>query len=114
WHEHGDNDTADDDGQEYDHDGFQKGGHGRDGVVDFFVVVVGDFEQHFRERAGLLTDVHHADDHGREDAGGFQRGGDGFTLFDAVMDRLHGAADNDVAGGFAHDGKRLQNGNAAA
>ena len=56
-----------------------------DGVVHFFVVIVGDFQEHFRQGAGLFADVHHADDHGRENAGGLQRGGDGFAFLDAFM-----------------------------
>src|SRR2546430_1964632 len=66
--EHGDNDAADNDGQEDDHDRFEQGGHGSDGVIDFFVVVIGNLQQHFRQGTGLLTDVHHANDHGGKDA----------------------------------------------
>src|SRR5580765_5700552 len=72
--EHGDDDAADDHGEEDDHDRFEEGGHGGHGIVHFFVVVIGDFEKHFREGASLFADVDHADDHGREDAAGFERG----------------------------------------
>ena len=112
--EHGDDDAADDDGQEDDHDRFEQRGHGRDGVIHLVVVVVGDLEQHFRQGAGLLADVHHADDHGREDAGGFEGGGDGFALLDALVDGADGVADDDVAGGFLDDGQGLEDGHAAA
>ena len=62
----------------------------------------------------MLADVHHADDHGWEDAGGFEGGGDGFALFDAFVDLVDGIADDDVAGGFFDDGQSLQDGDAAA
>jgi hypothetical protein len=51
---------------------------------------------------------------GGKDAGGFQRGGDGFAFLDAFMDGGDGVADDDVAGGFLDDGQGLQNGHAAA
>src|ERR1035441_7839467 len=112
--EHGDDDAADDDGQKDDHDRFQEGSHGGDGVVHLFIVVVGNFHQHFGQGAGLFADIHHADDHGWEDAGSFQRGGDGFAFLDAFMDIGNGLGDNDVAGGFLDDGQSLKNGHAAA
>src|SRR4029077_9178797 len=112
--EHGDDDAADDDGQKDDHDGFEQGGHGRDGVIDLIVVVVGNLEKHFGQGAGLLADIDHRDDHGGEDARGLEGRGDGFTLFDALMDGSDGVADDDIAGGFFDDVERLQDGNAAA
>ena len=96
------------DGQKDDHDRFEQGGHGGDGVVHFFVVVVGDLHQHFGQGAGLFADVHHADDHGRENAGGFQGRGDGFAFLDAFMDGGDGVADDDVAGSFLDNGQGLQ------
>src|ERR1035438_1652402 len=112
--EHGDHDAADDNGQEDDHDRLQQGGHGGYGIIDFVVVVIGDLEEHLREGAGLLADVHHADDHGGKDAGGFEGGGDGFALFDAFVNGADGVADDDVAGGLFDDGEGLQDGDAAA
>src|SRR6185312_13789622 len=112
--EHRDNDAADDHGQKDDHDGFQQRSHGGHRVIHFFVVVVGDFQQHFGQRAGLLTDVHHADHHGRKHFGSFQRRRDGFAFFHTVMNRLHGAAHDDVARSFFNNGERLQNRNTAA
>src|SRR5581483_600216 len=105
-----DDDAADDDRQEDDHDRFEQRGHGGDGVVNLVIVVIGDLEQHFGQRAGLLADVDHADDHGGENAGRLQRRGDGFTLFDAFMDSIDGVADDDVACGLFNDRERLQNG----
>src|SRR5579864_2882586 len=84
-HEHGDDNTADDDGQEDDHDRFEQGSHGGDGIIDFIVVVIGYLEKHFGQGAGLLADIDHADDHWWEDAGGLEGGGNGFALFDAFM-----------------------------
>ena len=46
--------------------GSKQGGHGSDGIVHFFLVIVGDAQEHFRQGAGLFADVHHADDHGRK------------------------------------------------
>ena len=112
--EHGNDDAADDDGQEDNHDRLEQRGHGRDGVIDFVVVVVGDLEQHFRQGAGLFADVHHADDHGGKDAGSFEGGGDGFALFDTLVDGVDGVGDDDVAGGFFDDGQGLEDGDAAA
>src|ERR1035441_499682 len=112
--EHGDHDAADDNGQENDHDRLQQGGHGGHGIIDFVVIVVGDLEEHLRESAGLLAYVHHADDHGGKDAGGFERGRDGFALFDALVHGPDGVADDDVAGGLSDDGEGLQDGDAAA
>src|SRR5208282_620822 len=111
---HGNDDTSDDDGQEDNHDRLQERGHGCHRVIHFVVVVIRDFEEHFREGAGLFADVHHADDHGGEDAGSFERGGDGFTLFDTLMDFADGFADDDIAGGLFDDGQGLQDGHTAA
>jgi hypothetical protein len=58
----------------------------------------------------LFADVDHADDHGREDAGGLEWGGDGFAFLDAFVDGADGGADDDVAGGFLDDGEGLENG----
>src|ERR1035437_614955 len=113
-HEHGNDDAPDDDGQEDDHDGFEQGGHGRHGVIHLLVVVLGDLQEHFRQGAGLFADVHHADDHGREDAGSFERRSDGFALFDTLMDGVDGVGDDDIAGGFFDNGEGLEDGNAAA
>src|ERR1041384_2076361 len=112
--EHGDNDAADNHGEEHNHDWLQKRGHGGDGVIDFIVIVVGDFEKHFGQRAGLFADIDHANDHRREDAGSLEGGRDGFALFYALMNASDSIADNDVAGGFFHDGKRLEDGHTAA
>src|SRR5436305_3270159 len=64
--EHGDDDAADNHGQKHDHDWLEQRGHGRDGVIDFVVVIVSDLHEHLRQSAGLLADIDHADDHGRE------------------------------------------------
>src|ERR1700722_20208849 len=112
--EHRDNDAAYNHGQKDDHDRFQQRRHGRHGVIHFFVVVVGDLQQHFRQGAGLFADVHHADNHRRENAGSFQRRGDGFAFLHAFMDCAHRVTDDDVAGSFLHDGQRLQERHAAA
>jgi len=80
--------------------GSKKRGHGGHGIVHFLVVIVGNFQQHFRQGAGLLAHVHHADHHGRENAGSLQRRGDGFTFLHAFMHAGDGIADDDVAGGF--------------
>src|SRR5689334_7020656 len=45
--EHRKDDAADDDGQKDDHDRFEERSHGRDRVINFLVVVVGDLEEHF-------------------------------------------------------------------
>src|SRR5580692_4523220 len=112
--EHRDHDAADDDGQKNNHDGFEQGSHGGHGIVHFLVVVVGDLQKHFRHGAGLFADIHHADDHRRKNAGGFQRRGDGLAFLDAFVDFDDGVADDDVAGGLLHNGERLQNGDTAA
>src|ERR1022692_3626350 len=112
--EHRNHDAADDDGQKNNHDGFEQRSHRRHGVVHLFIVIVGNFEEHFRHGAGLFTDVHHADDHRWKNTGRLQRRGDGLAFLDAFMELADGVADDDVAGGFLHNGQRLQNGNAAA
>src|SRR5271154_7149590 len=112
--EHRNHNAADNHGQKNNHDGFEQGSHGGHGVVHFFVVVVGDLQKHFRHGTGLFAHVHHADDHRRKNAGGFERRGDGFAFLDAFVDFDNGVADDDIAGGFLHNRKRLQNGDAAA
>src|SRR5207245_8408142 len=103
-----------DNGQEHNHDRLEQGSHSGDGVINLFVVVIGNLEQHFGQSAGLFTDIDHADNHGRKDAGSFQRGGDGFTLFDALMHVIDRIADDDISGSFFDDSQRLQDGHAAA
>ena len=112
--EQGDNDAADYDCEEHDHDRLQQGSHGGNGVVHLIIVVVGNLHQHFRQRAGLLAHIHHADDHRREYIGRFQRRGNGLAFLDAFVNRRHGFADDDVAGRFFNDCQCLQDGDAAA
>jgi len=47
----------------------------------FLVVVIGNLEQHFGQRAGLIADVHHAADHPGKDAGGLEGCRDRFASF---------------------------------
>src|SRR6267378_473832 len=114
WHEHRDDDAADDDGKKNDHDRFEERSHGGHRVVNLFVVVVRDLQKHFWQRAGLLADVHHADHHWGEHAGCFQRRGDRFTLLDAFVNLADGVANDHVACSFLHDGQGLQNRDATA
>src|SRR5436309_12166047 len=43
WQKHRNDDAANDDRQEDDHDRFEQRSHGGDGIINFFVVVVGYF-----------------------------------------------------------------------
>ncbi len=112
WLEEREHDDGDDDGEDDDHDRFEEGGEGADGVIDFVVIDVGDFEEHFGELPGFLTDFDHGDDHGWEDFAGVERCDHGFAFFDGVMDLHDGFCDDGIAGGVAGDVEGLEDGNA--
>ena len=84
-HEQRDHDRADDEREENDHDRLERRSHGRDRVVDFVVVNVGDLQKHFGQLTGLFADIDHADDHGRESAAGLERLHDRFAFLHAIV-----------------------------
>src|SRR5882724_627358 len=112
--EHGNNDAADDDSQKDNHDRFEQRSHRGDRIIDFFIVVIGNLQEHFGQGAGLFTDVHHADDHRRKYARGLEGRRNSLAFFDALVHGANGVADNDVAGRFFDDGESLQDRDTAA
>ena len=108
-----DDDGSDDHGQEHDHDRLQQRGQTGDGVIHLIVVDFRHLQEHLGELPGFLADVDHADDHGREDAAGFERLHDGFTFLDAVVHLADGLANDVVTRRFAGDVERLEDRHAA-
>src|SRR5947209_7350366 len=68
-HVHRDHDEADDAADEDDHDRLEDRREGLDSRLDLVLVEVRDLRKHRVERAGLLANGHHLDDHAGECVG---------------------------------------------
>ena len=82
---HRNDNAAYNDCQEDNHHRFKKRSQRGHSIFHLLVAVVGDFHEHFRERAGLFAHVHHAADHGRENPRSLERVGDRSAFLHVVM-----------------------------
>ena len=78
-------------------------------AIDLVLVEVGDLRQHRVERAGLLADGDHLDDHGRKDVRIAERLADGLAFLDRLPSRHDGVFDDGVAGGLRRDLQAIEN-----
>src|SRR5215470_16666924 len=105
---HCDHESSDDHAQEDDHDRLEQRGERGDRGVDFVVVEVGDLGEHLVERARVLADVDHVDDHRRKHGAPPERLREGAAGGDRGPGLHHGSLDDPIAGRARGDEQPLE------